>query len=192
MFRHEATLPAPDRQPPMWKSFLQSIGLLAVAMMAAVYSSSVGREGRVTVTIISAVVALVIAIWVGLRFVPRLARGVDWEWMPLISRYRVTHPGWIYLGGVVVVIFAAVNTSNNLLYMVLSALLAVLLLSGFLSALNFRSLQLELRLPSRCFARERFQLRVRAHNQKRIFSTFSLHVDPPKGMPIRFPTLYFA
>src|SRR5262249_9008185 len=155
-------------------------------------SSGAGTDGKVGVTILSALLALGIAVLVLLRFVPRLARGVDWGWLPLASRYRITHPGWIYLGGIAVVIFAAVNTSNNLLYMVLSALLAVLLLSGFLSSLNLQSIQVQLHVPSRCFVGEQFQVSVRLINHKRLFPTFSLHVDPPKDTALRSPMLYFA
>ena len=124
----------------MWKSFLSSIGLLAVAMMAALYSSSAGRDGHVAGAAIAAFIALSIAVWVGIKFVPRLASNVDWEWLPFFSHYHVTREGWMYFAAVTVVVFAAINTANNLLYMVLAALLAVLVLSGFLSALNFRFL----------------------------------------------------
>src|SRR6186997_3363739 len=125
----------------MWKNFAKSMGLLTLALMAALYSSSAGRDGRITAAIVSALLALAVATWVCWRFVPKLARGVDWDWIPSISQYRITREGWIHFGGIVIVVFAALNTNNNLLYMVLSALLAVLLLSCLLSALNFRFLK---------------------------------------------------
>ena len=74
----------------MWKNFMTSIGLLAIAMMAALYSSSAGRDGRVLPAAISAFIALAIAVWVGVKFVPRLASNVDWEWLPFFSHYHVT------------------------------------------------------------------------------------------------------
>src|SRR6185369_925117 len=138
----------------MWKSFLTSIGLLTIALMAALYSSGAGRDGRVLSAGISAIIALGIAVWVGIKFVPKLASHVDWEWLPFLSRYQVTREGWMYFCTVTVVIFAAINTANNLLYMVLSALLAVLALSGFLSALNFRMVRLVARIPSHCYSGE--------------------------------------
>jgi uncharacterized protein (DUF58 family) len=174
----------------MWKSFLRAIGLLAIALMAALYSSSAGRDGRVAAAGISAIFALGMAIWVGIRFVPRLATHVDWEWLPFFSRYHVTREGWLYFAAVIVVVFAAINTANNLLYMVLSALLAVLVLSGFLSALNFQFLRLEARLPSHCFAGEPFPISLRVLNQKRLFPTFSIHFEPAENSDIRFSVLY--
>src|SRR5437764_13510361 len=117
----------------MWKNFLSSISLLTIAMLSALYSSSASQEGRLLASAISAFIALGIAIWVALKFVPRLARGVDWDWIPFSSHYHVTREGWLYFGALIVVVFAAVHTANNLLYIVLSSLLAVLLLSGFLA-----------------------------------------------------------
>src|SRR5437016_14518531 len=153
----------------MWKNFLSSISLLTIAMLSALYSSSASREGRLLASAISAFIALGIAIWVALKFVPRLARGVDWEWLRFSTRYHVTREGWLYFGALMIVVFAAVNTANNLLYMVLSALLAVLLLSGFLSALNFRFLKVTTRVPTHCFAREAFPISIQVHNQKQLF-----------------------
>src|SRR5689334_926180 len=161
----------------MWKSFLSSIGLLAIALMAALYSSSAGRDGRVAAAGVSALLALGIAVWVAVKFVPRLASHVDWEWLPFFSHYHVTREGWMYFAAVTVVVFAAINTANNLLYMVLSALLAVLVLSGFLSALNFRFLELDLRIPTHCFAGEPFPISVHMQNPKRMFPTFSMRVE---------------
>jgi uncharacterized protein (DUF58 family) len=174
----------------MWKNFSTSIGLLTIAMMAALYSSSMGRDGRVLAAGISALIALSIALWVGFRFVPRLAASVDWDWLPFFSRYHVTREGWIYFAAVTVVVFAAINTSNNLLYMVLSALLAVLLLSGFLSGLNFRYLRLDIRIPSHCFAGEPFPISIQVHNEKRVFPSFSLNFEAPEESAFQFSTFY--
>jgi uncharacterized protein (DUF58 family) len=170
---------------------MASIGLLAIAMMAALYSSSAGRDGRVAGAAISAFIALGIAIWVGIRFVPRLASNVDWEWLPFFSHYHVTREGWMFFAAVTVVVFAAINTANNLLYMVLSALLAVLILSGFMSTLNFRFLRAEVRLPSHCFAGEPFPFSIQVLNQKRLFPTFSIQLEPTDDSALRFSSFYF-
>ncbi len=174
----------------MWKSFSTSIGLLAIAMMSALYSSGATRDGRLLASAISAFLALGIAVWVAWKFVPRLAAGVDWQWLPFLTHYRVTRDGWLYFAALIVVVFAAVNTANNLLYMVLSALLAVLLLSGFLSALNFRFLKMTARIPLHCFAREPFPISIQVHNLKRIFPTFSLHIQPCEESAFSFSTFY--
>jgi len=176
----------------MWRHFGSSIGLLTIAMLAALYSSSAARGGRLAPAGISALIALAIAIWVAIRFVPRLASNVEWDWLPFFARYKVTREGWIYFGGVVVVVFAAINTSNNLLYMVLSALIAVILLSGFLSGINFRFLRMEARPPARCFAGEPFPISFLVENEKRLFPSFSLHITPYDDSAFRFTSFYTA
>jgi uncharacterized protein (DUF58 family) len=174
----------------MWKHFMASIGLLAIAMMAALYSSNAGRNGNALGAGVSAVAALMIAIAVAIKFVPRLASHVDWHWLPFLSHYYITREGWIYFGAVGVVVFAAINTSNNLLYIILSALLAVLILSGFLSALNFRSVGTAIRIPSRCYAGEPFPITVQVRNEKTVFPTFAISFEPPKDSPFRFSSFY--
>ena len=171
---------------------MTSIGLLAVAMMAALYSSSTGRDGRLVAAAVSAFLALGISVWVAIRFVPRLASRVDWEWLPFFSRYRVTREGWIYFGAVTIVVFAAINTANNLLYMVLSTLLAVLCLSGFLSALNFRQARIVVRIPAHCYAGESFPITVQVHNEKRVFPTCSISIEPDDHNALRFSPFYVA
>jgi len=184
----------------MWENFMTSIGLLTIAMMSALYSSSAARDGRVVSAGVSALLALVIAVWVGIRFVPRLAKSVDWDWLPFFTHYQITKEGWIYFATVTVVVFAAINTANNLLYMVLSALLAVLLLSGFLSGLNFRYIDAAIRIPATCHANEPFPISIRARNEKRVFPTFSMQFEAPgeeikqlfrlRPSTVQFPAFY--
>src|SRR5215831_18658549 len=174
----------------MWKHFMASIGLLAIAMMAALYSSNAARNGNAWSAGVSAVAALLIAIAVAIKFVPRLASHVDWHWLPFLSHYHITREGWIYFGAVAVVVFASVNTANNLLYMILSALLAVLILSGFLSAVNFRFLKMSVRIPSHCFAREPFPVSIQVHNRKRVFPAFSLFIEAPDDSAFRCSDFY--
>jgi uncharacterized protein (DUF58 family) len=174
----------------MWKSFMSSIGLLAIAMMAALYSSNAARDGRGVAAGISAIVALVIAIWVGVKFVPRLASHVDWEWLPFLTHYHITREGWIYFAALTVVVFAAINTSNNLLYIVLSALLAVVVLSGFMSGLNFKSIRMVVRMPDHCYAGEPFPITIQVRNQKTLFPTFSISFEPPRESAFTFSRFY--
>jgi uncharacterized protein (DUF58 family) len=170
-----------SRHRSMWKSFLQSMGLLAIALIAALYSSNVARDGRVIAASASALLSLAIAVWVGWRFVPRLARSVDWGWIPFLSGYHVTRDGWIFFGALAVVVSAAVNTNNNLLYMVLAALASVLILSVFLSSLNLRQVRFDVQVPSRCFAGEGFSMTIVVRNFKRVFPTLSVFTEAFDG-----------
>ena len=172
------------------RNFFKSMLLLGIAMLAALYSNSSARDGQIVSAGIGAFIAMSLAIWVGVRFVPRLAAGVDWDWLPFFTEYRLTRDGWIYITTTIIVLSAAINTSNNLLYMILSALLAVMLLSGFLSGLNFRFLRVGARLPEHCFARQPFRMTLTVRNPKRIFPTFSLAVGAVDPSPFDFEPYY--
>jgi uncharacterized protein (DUF58 family) len=74
--------------------------------------------------------------------------------------------------------------------MVLSGLLAVLLLSGFLSGLNFRFLQMLVRVPSHCYAGEPFPISIQIKNQKRIFPSLSIQFEPAYGSAFHFSNFY--
>ena len=174
----------------MARHFAKSIILLGIAMLAALYSNSTARDGRIVPSAIGAFFALSIAVWVGWRLVPRLAAGVDWDWLPFFTQYRLTRDGWIFIAATTVVMSAAINTSNNLLYMVLSALLAVMLLSGFLSELNFRFIRADVHAPENCFAKKPFQMSATIRNPRRIFPAFSLQVLPVDDSPFEFAPYY--
>jgi len=176
----------------MWKNFLLSLSLLAVSLTTALYSSSTSNEGRTTTAAVSAIISLLLALGVGFRFVPRLAKDVNWHWIPGLSRYTLTRDGWIFLSVVAIVVLAAINTSNNLLYMVLSVLLSVMLLSGFLLELNFKFLETDIMLPPRCIAGDAFSFSVRIRNRRRVFPMISMRVEPAAGSPLNFESFYFA
>src|SRR5438477_12727876 len=99
---------------PMWKNFSAAIGLLAIAMVAALYSSTATRDGRILPSAISALIALGISVWVAWKLVPRLAAGGDWQWLPYFPHYQVTHERWAYCGAVTVGVVAPVTTANIL------------------------------------------------------------------------------
>jgi uncharacterized protein (DUF58 family) len=179
---------AKAKQPPMWKTFLQSLAFLTVALMFALYSSTAAHAGNMPATLITALTSVVLALWVGIRFVPRLARDVDWTWMPGFGQYKVTREGGIFLVALLIVLSAAVNTSNNLLYIVLSSLLALLVLSALLSHKNFKYLEMELLLPPHVFVGESMPVSIRIRNHRRVFPAFSLLTEPP-GQSLYFPVI---
>ena len=86
--------------------------------------------------------------------------------------------------------FAAVNTANNLLYLVLGLLLSLLLVSGVLSDLALWKLKMRRRLPPRVFAGTRSVIEIAATNDKRWLASVSVEaVDEIEGIqsgPARF------
>lgn len=178
-----------------WKTsaadFGKSLLLLGLALVAALYSNTSARSGQGSAAVAGAALALLLAVWVAWRFVPRMAAAVEWQWLPLITRTRVTREGWVGVGLTLIVGLTAINTSNNLLYMIFSVLLAALALSLVLAAVNLRALEVRVTFPAECFARTPFPMSLTLHNRKGLVPSFSIRVAPNDPGPFRFPKAYF-
>jgi uncharacterized protein (DUF58 family) len=86
----------------------------------------------------------------------------------------------VYLGMVLVIGVAALNTGNNLLFIVVSAMLAAIVVSGLSSAAVLRGMELEVVLPAHVFARRAVLAQFRLRNRRRRLPAFSLNVVPAK------------
>ena len=64
--------------------------------------------------------------------------------------------------------FAAWNTGNNLLYLVLSAMLAFLVAANLIARLSLGDVAVQLRFPDHIFAGEPASLNVTLLNHKRL------------------------
>ncbi len=105
-------------------------------------------------------------------------------------KFRLTREGRAFLFVTFGVGLAAVNTANNLLYLVLGLLLSLLLVSGVLSDLALWKLQIKRGLPVRIFAGGRSLVDVTALNEKRWLSSVSVEaieeLDGAQTEPARF------
>lgn len=105
-----------------------------------------------------------------------------WQlWLEAMNRQRITRDGWFYLAFTLVVGVAAINTGNNLLYLVLGLQLSLVLLSGFLSESTLRALVVERRLPPHATAGEAFEVRLGLRNEKPRVASFSLTLTEMDG-----------
>jgi uncharacterized protein (DUF58 family) len=77
--------------------------------------------------------------------------------------------------------FAAINTGNNLLYLLLGWLLSFIIASGILSELTLQRLAVERRPPPRVFAGEPFLMEVVIRNAKPTRASFSIEVEDLVG-----------
>jgi uncharacterized protein (DUF58 family) len=93
------------------------------------------------------------------------------------TRPRVTRSGIGYSVLVSVVGAVAFLSANNLVFLVLAALLATLLLSGFASRLSLAGLELDFVFPDHVSARRKVQAGMKLVNHKRWMPSFSLHVS---------------
>lgn len=77
--------------------------------------------------------------------------------------------------------FAAINTGNNLLYLLLGWLLSFIIASGILSEMTLKQLVVERRPPPRVFAGEPFLMEVLIKNAKPTRASFSIEVEDLVG-----------
>ncbi len=161
---------------PGWRSFGIAMGALAVALLIALYSAAAAETGHVWLAGASALGALVLAGWVAVAIVPVLARRTPLRWLAYQVDYKLTREGLVYLAGVFVILLAALNTGNNLLFMILSSMLAGILVSGVLSRIVLSGIGLKLELPDHIFAEQPILAILELHNEKQLWPSFSLRV----------------
>ncbi|HLL22306.1 MAG TPA: DUF58 domain-containing protein, partial [Kofleriaceae bacterium] len=77
--------------------------------------------------------------------------------------------------------FAAINTGNNLLYLLLGWLLSFIIASGILSEMTLKQLRIDRRPPPRVFAGEPFLMEVVIENAKPKRASFSIEVEDLVG-----------
>src|SRR5258708_16531869 len=117
-----------------WLGFIVAVAGLGLAFLSAIVSTAMRESGNILTSIVLASMALVLAGVVGITAVPYLARRVRVARVSAALDYQVTREGVAYLGVALIVGVAALNTTNNLLFIVLAAMLAAIAVSGFASA----------------------------------------------------------
>lgn len=91
-------------------------------------------------------------------------------------RQRLTLAGAVFSLTVLLVGIAAFASANNLLFLVLAAMLSTLLVSGFVSRLGLAGLELDLQMPEHITARRKMAARLIVLNSKHWMPSFSIHV----------------
>ena len=99
------------------------------------------------------------------------------RWLRPPRTLRPTRAGWSFFALCFGVGFAALNTGNNLLYLVLALMLAFLVLSGVLSELALRGIRVRRRLPAELFAGTSARVALEIHNAQRRFAAFAIVVE---------------
>src|SRR3989442_6568215 len=91
-----------------------------------------------------------------------------------------TRDGWWCLGAALGLGFAAINTGNNLLYLLVSMLLGLIIVSGVLSEQSIRRIRVEPVLPDELFAGQLALFGARVSNRKRWRASYSITVQGPR------------
>jgi len=110
------------------------------------------------------------------------------RWLRPPRVLRPTRAGWLFLLIILGVGFAALNTGNNLLYLVLSLMLSFLVLSGVMSESALRGIEVRRRLPREVFASSENSVQLQIHNTQKRVSSFAVAVEDrltpaPDGEP---------
>lgn len=163
-----------DRQG--WKNFGIAMLALSLALVIALFSAAASQQGRLWLAAITTAMALAIAGWVAITIVPALAKRTSLRWLAYQVDYRLTRDGTIYLAAVFILVLAAVNTGNNLLFLILGCLLAGILISGVLSRVVLTGVELKFDLPEHIFAEQPVLAELELRNEKEAWPSFSLLV----------------
>jgi uncharacterized protein (DUF58 family) len=106
----------------------------------------------------------------------RTSRRLRRAWAPP-RRLQFTREGKYFTGITVGVGFAAINTGNNLLYLLLGMMLSLIIASGIMSELSLRDLTVTRQPPGRIHARRPFLMGIGLSNGKRRLPSFSVEVE---------------
>jgi uncharacterized protein (DUF58 family) len=96
-------------------------------------------------------------------------------------RYKVTRAGALFVFGVLLVGIAAAATANNLLFLIVAAMLATLLVSGFVSRMCLAGLELDFLVPDHVPAGRYVPAKLFVRNQKWLMPSFSIRVEAVGG-----------
>lgn len=91
-------------------------------------------------------------------------------------RISFTAGGTVFTGGTIAVGFAALNTGNNLLYLLLGAMLGFIAVSGWLSEQAIRALRIERRVPRATTVGRDAVLTYHVRNEKRRLPTMAVEI----------------
>jgi uncharacterized protein (DUF58 family) len=100
---------------------------------------------------------------------------------PGALRQQVTRTGLLYSAAIVIVTVVAVLSANNLLFLILAAMLSILGVSGFVSKLTLAGLEIDLLLPQHISARRQVRATLRIKNLKRWMPSFSINLTGSSG-----------
>ncbi len=135
------------------------------------------RNSNPRLASIAAGLSLAFILLILLFVVPPLARNASREASQLNLPFELTVGGAIMIGLIIIVGFSAWNTGNNLLFLVLSFLLATMAVSFIAGSLCLKRLDVKMRFPETIFADEETPILVSINNGKRLLPTYSVVIE---------------
>src|SRR5262245_26725932 len=152
--------------------------LTAAAIGVALISVIAGQIGESEFASLGSKVALGLALIIVLYVAPRLAQNINFN-----SGFSVHIPnaGLLFFALILLVTILSLSSGNNLLYLVLSALLATMFVSWAPSRLNLSRVGGSVRFPNRILAGELATSDLTVTNRSRLLPAFSLTVAMREG-----------
>jgi uncharacterized protein (DUF58 family) len=92
-------------------------------------------------------------------------------------RYKVTRGGVLFTSAILAVGLGAIVSANNLLFLIVAAMLATLLISGLVSRLCLAGLELDFVAPEHVSAGRAVPCKIYVRNQKWLMPPFSIKVE---------------
>jgi uncharacterized protein (DUF58 family) len=166
----------------------RSLRTAVVALVGAIAMAIAARwflfRGEAVISSVLVMLAFLLCCGVIYLCAPFVARSLPWRRLRVPLQFRLTRQGLIFVAAVFAVATAALVSSNNLLYLVLSCMLGAMVVSGLVSRLGLAGLQLHISFPRHVFARQRALAKVSVRNLKLWMPSFSIWVGAP-GAPLK-------
>jgi uncharacterized protein (DUF58 family) len=106
------------------------------------------------------------------------------RWLNMPRRLRVTREGKYFIAVTFGIGVAAINTGNNLLYLLLGMLLALIVVSSVMSEISIRHLEVTRRLPVRAQVGRPHVVEIEVRNVKTRIPSYAIEIeDLREGQP---------
>ncbi len=159
------------------RDFVLALMLLGISLYLGLLADGAARRGEAAPGIVFSLMSLAIALVVALTLVPRLARRVDMSRWFMPMSFSITREGGVYILTVFLLSLAAINTGNNLLFLILAVLLSAIVASGTFARASLRSVFVSVSVPENVHVGEHVSIKVSLRNGKRLFPSFSVSVE---------------
>ena len=159
---------------PANRRLLQSGALLLAALVLALTARWAFAVGKPSISLLLAALALLFCGAVVYWCAPLFVRWARSKGIPLPWSSGLTKQGLFYTASVSVVALAALTSGNNLIYLILSCMLAAMVIAGFVSRLGLSGLELTLAFPPHLFAGQPTTALTTIRNLKRWMPSFSI------------------
>src|SRR5436309_15819670 len=108
-------------------------------------------------------------------------------------RYKITRGGLLFAFAILVVGWGAIISGNNMLFLIVAAMMATLLVSGLVSRLCLAALELDFQVPEHVAAGRNVPGKIFVRNQKWLLPSFSIRVEAIRdaGSPSLQSGVYF-